>query len=248
MDKIIKIMIGCLILISISTCKKEKPTEEDTQPPTVSIVSPYPGQELKQKQDTVIADATDNKGVSKVEIYIDGQLKSSFSAPPYQYIWDLTGYPNRSTHSIYAKAYDKVNNVGNSSTISVKVINRDTLTGENTSAQEIPDYGNGGVIEKTITISGAPQGAVTGWVKVEINIEDYYPDYDCIGIVLTNPQGAQVGVGDDSGGFPLIKEFPSQFSGQNPNGTWKLTIGDVCPDTIPEGKFNSWKIWVEWKF
>ena len=242
--KIIVIM-GWIGIIGIIGCKREKPTEEDTQPPTVTIISPTPGQEIRQKQDTIIVDATDNKGVTKVEIYIDGQLRNSVSTPPYQYIWDLINYPNKSTHTVYAKAYDKANNVGTSSTISVKVINRDTLTSENTSSQEIPD---GEIIEKTFTISGAPQGAITGYVKVEVNIEDYWPDYDCIGITLKNPQGNEQVVGDDSGGFPLVKEFPSEFSGQNPNGTWKLRIGDLCPDDYEEGKFIQAKIWVEWKF
>jgi len=251
MKKYIKLIcvMGVIGIIGMMSCKKEKTTEADTQPPSVNILSPVQGQELKQRYDTIEVEATDNKEMAKLELYIDNQLVHQHSAPGYQamhlrYVWDLTGYTNRSTHTIYAKGYDASNNVGTSSTITVKVINRDTLEGENNSAEEIPD---GGELQKIITISGAPQGAVVGYVKVQINIDDYYAD-TCLLIWISPPDGVPLLLGDDSVNFPVTVELPEQFAGKNPNGNWTLIINDQTADGDVEGKFLYWKIWVEWKF
>jgi hypothetical protein len=67
----------------------------------------------------VSANASDDKGVSKVDFYIDSALKSTDSASPYNYSWNTSGLSG--THTIYAKAYDTINQVTQSATITVTV-------------------------------------------------------------------------------------------------------------------------------
>ena len=96
----------------------------DTTAPTTSITAPSNGATVANTV-TVSASASDNVGVTKVEIYIDSTLKSTITTSPYNYSWNTTTYANGS-HTIYSKAYDAANNVGTSSTITVTVNNTAT--------------------------------------------------------------------------------------------------------------------------
>lgn len=93
----------------------------DTQAPTVSITAPTAGATVSGTV-TVNASATDNIGVTKVEFYVDGALKSTDTTSPYSWSWDSTTAAN-GTHSLTAKAYDAASNVGTSAAVSVSVNN-----------------------------------------------------------------------------------------------------------------------------
>lgn len=98
------------------------PPPTDTTPPTTSVTAPANGATVSGTAVNVAASASDNVGVSKVEFYIDGVLKSTDTTSPYAFTWDTTAYSNAS-HTIQSKAYDAANNVGSSTTISVTVSN-----------------------------------------------------------------------------------------------------------------------------
>jgi len=93
----------------------------DTQAPTVSITAPANGATVVGTV-SVTATASDNIGVTKVEFYVDGALKSTDMTSPYAYSWDTTTYANGS-HSLVAKAYDAALNIGTSATVTVTVNN-----------------------------------------------------------------------------------------------------------------------------
>lgn len=76
-------------------------------PPTVSITSPANGNTVSGTV-SVTASATDDKGISKVDFYIDGALKSSDASTPYSYSWNTTSYVNGG-HTIMVRAYDTIN-------------------------------------------------------------------------------------------------------------------------------------------
>ncbi len=60
----------------------------------------------------IYIETSDNlSGVEKVEIYVDGVLKSTITEAPYQYIWDTTTVANGS-HSVMVKVYDNAGNIG----------------------------------------------------------------------------------------------------------------------------------------
>ena len=68
------------------------------------------------------AKASDNVGVSKVEFYVDGALKGSVNADPFNLAFNTVGLSNGS-HSLQAKAYDAAGNVGSSTAINFTVSN-----------------------------------------------------------------------------------------------------------------------------
>jgi hypothetical protein len=98
----------------------------DTTAPTVSITAPAAGATVSGTV-AVNATASDNVGVSKVEFYADGALRSTATTSPYSWSWDTTAFANGS-HSLVAKAYDAAGNIGTSSTVSVTVSNTITTT------------------------------------------------------------------------------------------------------------------------
>lgn len=83
----------------------------DTQMPTVSITSPVDNSTVKGTI-TVSANASDNVAVSKVEFYVDSQLKATSTSSPYSFSLDTTKLTDGS-HTIEAKAYDSSGNVRN---------------------------------------------------------------------------------------------------------------------------------------
>lgn len=93
----------------------------DTTLPTVSITSPTNGATVSGTI-SVAASASDNVGVTKVEFYLDGTLKSTDTSSPYAWSFDTTTASNGS-HSLTAKAYDAATNNRTSTAVSVTVSN-----------------------------------------------------------------------------------------------------------------------------
>ena len=85
----------------------------DTTAPTVSITAPSSGATVSGTV-SFTASASDNVGVSKVEFYVDGTLKSTDTSSPYSYSWDTTSVSDAS-HTLMVKAYDAANNTGTDS-------------------------------------------------------------------------------------------------------------------------------------
>ena len=65
---------------------------------------------------------TDDVGIVKVELYLNGSLYATDTTSPYNFSWDTTQYPY-GTYYLQARAYDPSGNVGQSSTITVYVNN-----------------------------------------------------------------------------------------------------------------------------
>ncbi|MBI4064326.1 MAG: hypothetical protein HY401_08520 [Elusimicrobia bacterium] len=88
----------------------------DTTPPTVNINTPANNSTITQAT-IVLARATDNIGVTKVEFYVDGVLKFTDGVPSslgdYGFSWNIAGYAN-GAHVILAKAFDAAGNTANS--------------------------------------------------------------------------------------------------------------------------------------
>ncbi|WP_229496633.1 S8 family serine peptidase [Massilia polaris] len=90
----------------------------DTSVPVVSATVPSA---TVKGITTVSATATDNVGVTRVELYAGSTLVASDTASPYSFSWDSTTRADGAT-SLVVKAYDAAGNVG-SKTLSVTVAN-----------------------------------------------------------------------------------------------------------------------------
>jgi len=92
----------------------------DTIAPTVIFAAPSASSRVGGTV-TVSANATDNFGVTKVEFFLNGTLKSASTAAPYRFSLDTSVLSN-GTYALSAKAYDAAGNVGQSQ-ISIVVFN-----------------------------------------------------------------------------------------------------------------------------
>ncbi len=91
--------------------------------PTVAVAAPGPATTVSGKTVRLAATADDDRRVDQVELYVDGALKATDTAAPYETTWDSTTVATGTTHSITAKAYDDAGNVTTSAATSVTVDN-----------------------------------------------------------------------------------------------------------------------------
>lgn len=89
--------------------------------PAVSVSAPSNGATVSGVVQ-VIATATDNIGVTKVEFYRDNVLTNTDTISPYAWTWDTTLVAD-GPYSLSIKAYDAIGYVGNSAVITVTVAN-----------------------------------------------------------------------------------------------------------------------------
>jgi hypothetical protein len=90
---------------------------DDTIAPSVQITSPGNNSNVGMKL-TVSLAASDNVGVTRVEVYVDGSLVASDTAAPYSFNINTKKW-SRGSHALVAKAYDAAGNVGTSATVTV---------------------------------------------------------------------------------------------------------------------------------
>ncbi|HYF80149.1 MAG TPA: Ig-like domain-containing protein [Symbiobacteriaceae bacterium] len=93
----------------------------DKQAPTVSISSPTDGATVSGDV-TVTATATDNVGLVKVVLYVDGKAAATATTAPYSFAWSSSSVAD-GTHTLVANAYDAAGNVGKSAAVQVNVRN-----------------------------------------------------------------------------------------------------------------------------
>jgi hypothetical protein len=91
----------------------------DSTPPDVSITSPDNGAIVSGTVQVDVS-ATDNVGVSRVELYVNGTLLSTDTTAPYSFSWDTSTEASENC-SLQAIAYDAAGNTGLSGTVAVTV-------------------------------------------------------------------------------------------------------------------------------
>jgi len=89
----------------------------DTIAPSVSITAPAQGSTIA-KNVTVSVVASDNIGVTKVELYIDGQFYGTDTSTPYAFGWN-TRRVAPGAHVLTSKAYDAQGNTSVSAPVTV---------------------------------------------------------------------------------------------------------------------------------
>jgi hypothetical protein len=96
-------------------------TAPDTQAPTTAVTSPAAGATVSGTLN-VTATASDNVGVTRVEILVDGGIAATLTSSPYTFSWNTTALSNGS-HTLQSRAYDAAGNPGQSALVSVTVNN-----------------------------------------------------------------------------------------------------------------------------
>ncbi|MBI5000954.1 MAG: Ig-like domain-containing protein [Euryarchaeota archaeon] len=87
-------------------------------PPSISIMYPDDGASVSGLV-VVVTNATDDKGITKVEFYVDNVLKYTDTTSLHLWTWD-TSHVSNGTHTIKAKVYDTIDQT-NQDVVSVSV-------------------------------------------------------------------------------------------------------------------------------
>jgi hypothetical protein len=90
----------------------------DVQPPSVAITSPTGG--TVSGIVPINVTASDNVGVTRVDLLVSGTLLASDISAPYAFSWDSTALAGSSA-SLVARAYDAAGNAANSTAVVVSV-------------------------------------------------------------------------------------------------------------------------------
>lgn len=89
----------------------------DTVPPVVAITSPSNGGAVSGNVSVVVA-STDNVGVSRVELYVDGLLTSASASAPFGMRWNARRAA-AGIHTLRCRAYDAAGNFADSAVVTV---------------------------------------------------------------------------------------------------------------------------------
>jgi hypothetical protein len=98
--------------------------DNDFTVPTVAFTAPSAGATLSGTVE-LAATASDNVGVTRVEFYDGASLLGTDTTAPYSLAWNTAGVAVGG-HTLTARAYDAVGNVGTSASVSVTVSNDTT--------------------------------------------------------------------------------------------------------------------------
>jgi hypothetical protein len=129
----------------------------DTQAPSVAITAPM-GSSSVLGIVAVDASASDDVGVARVELQVNGTTVATDTAAPFGFSWDSTGVTNGMANLV-AVAYDAAGNRGQSATVAVNVANPVPPVTVDTTAP-------------VVQIINAVAGAVSGDVAVSVSASD----------------------------------------------------------------------------
>ena len=124
----------------------------DATPPVVTISSPANGATVSGSVSVAVI-ATDNVGVASVSLSVDGTLKTTLSAAPYNFTWDASVVID-GTHTLMATAKDAKGNAS-SYTITVAkntiIVTPPPVTLPSSAFLVTPPVGDQGYLELTCT-------------------------------------------------------------------------------------------------
>ncbi|MBV9821834.1 MAG: fibronectin type III domain-containing protein, partial [Actinobacteria bacterium] len=92
-------------------------TAPDTTAPTATVTSPAAGASVYGPT-TVTATASDDTGVTAVDLLVDGSLLATDTSAPYSFSWNATSV---GSHTLQAVAHDAAGNTGSSAVVTVQV-------------------------------------------------------------------------------------------------------------------------------
>lgn len=153
------------------------PAPPDTTPPTTSITSPVSGATVSGTA-SVSASASDNVGVTSVQLLVDGAVITTSTSAPYNFSWNTTSAANGS-HTLQTEAFDAAGNAGFSAPVTLTVSN---LTASSL-AVAVTNPKNGSTVPRnqqvTVSASATDNSKVT---RVE-----FYINNNLLGTATTAP-------------------------------------------------------------
>jgi Bacterial Ig domain len=188
----------------------------DTTPPTITMNSPVQGGTVSGTA-VVAMTATDDVGVAKVDLYVDGVFFVSDGATPYSIAWDTSALPN-GPHTLQAVATDAANNSASTATITVTVSNTPPDTTPPTVSIGAPAAG--ATVSGTATVSASASDNVAV-AKVELFVDGVLNATD-----TTAPYSFAWNTTASSNGAHTLKVVATDTAGNSANVTRTVTVAN----------------------
>ncbi|NOK02470.1 MULTISPECIES: Ig-like domain-containing protein [Myxococcus] len=193
--------------------------DNDQAPPTVALTAPTDGATVEGVV-TLVANAHDDKGVTKVEFLVNGALQTTVTSAPWTFAWNTRatwGYNGPRT--LLARAYDAAGNVTTSAPVNITVTN---------------DWQS-----PTVVITAPSAGAyVTGLVPVTVEATDnravvrvdFSVDYQVIATRNTAPYVFLWDTRTLTPGLHIMGAMSHDAAGNTSSVTWGVfVIKDEAP-------------------
>jgi hypothetical protein len=149
----------------------------DTTPPATSITNPVSGATVSGTV-SVSAAASDNVGVTSIQLLADGVVVGTATTAPYNFSWNTTVLPNGS-HTLQTRASDGAGNTGVSTSVTVTVSN---LTSSSlTVAVTNPKNGSTVPRNQKVTVSAAASDTIA------VTKMEFYVNNSLLGTATTAP-------------------------------------------------------------
>jgi hypothetical protein len=136
----------------------------DTQAPAISITSPAGGSTVTGLVGVNVA-ASDNVGVTRVELRVNSTTVAVDTAAPFAFTWDSAGVPNGMVNLV-AYAFDAAGNSKASTAVSVNVANGTTTVIKDTAAPQVkivnPVAGNVSGNNVPISVNASDDSGASG--------------------------------------------------------------------------------------
>ena len=123
----------------------------DTQEPTISIILPTVGTAISDSV-YIVTSNSDDVGITKTELYVDGQWSKTDIIYPYVFKLDTNTLTN-GNHNFVAKAYDWAGNMGTSSSVTLNVNNESSTPDTQDPVVTITTPADGSTVSDTVNIS-----------------------------------------------------------------------------------------------
>ncbi len=156
-------------------------TVPDTTPPTASITSPTGGNVSGTV--TVSVSASDNVGVTHVDLLVNGEPAGSDTSAPYQFSWNSASVPNGAAQ-LKAIAYDAAGNLAQSAIVTVNVANAVSPPTDTTPPTVSMLSPTGGTVAGLVTL------AATASDNVGVSRVDFYAGGQLVGSNTSAPYQA----------------------------------------------------------
>jgi len=191
----------------------------DVTPPSTSITSPSNGATLTGVV-VVSAVASDDVGVTGVDLLVDGAKVGTATAPPYTFTLNSSLAPT-GPHQLQTRAQDSAENVGYSAPVSVTLQNADTTPP--TVSFAAPDAG--GLVKGTVAVTvNASDDAIVARVEI-------YDGTTLLGTPTAPPYTVSWATSAGGDGAHTLKAVAYDAAGNSAQATLAVTV-DNTPPTV----------------
>ncbi|MEP7294954.1 MAG: Ig-like domain-containing protein [Burkholderiales bacterium] len=195
----------------------------DTTPPNVEMTAPLSGASVSATAVVDVA-ASDDVGVMKVDLYVDGVFFATDTLSPFSFAWDTSALSD-GAHTLQVVAADAAGNSTSAAPVSVTVSNAP------------PD-----TTPPTVSISSPVGGAtVSGTATVSVNASDnvgvakvaFYVDGALLGTDTTAPYAIAWNTTGSSNGAHTLLGVATDAAGNAKSASVSVTVSNTPPDTKP---------------